>query len=114
MPSLKSSIGNRDNISLDDVCNLIVQKTIGKDDLGQSIISEEPFMVFCSKMSITRSEMNLAGQMGHKPELMFIVDSDSYDAEKKLEYKNKTYFIYKTYMRTDHFTELYCEVKSND
>lgn len=114
MPSLKSSIGNRDNISLDDICNLIVQKKTGEDDLGQPIISENPFMVFCSKLSITRAEFNVAGQQGHKPEMMLVVDSDSYDQEKKLEYQKKKYMIYKTFQRVDGFTELYCEVNAND
>ena len=114
MPSLKSSIGNRNNISLDDFCNLLTQTTTDNDDLGQPIISEKPFMVFCSKLSITRAEFNLAGQMGHKPEMMLVVDSDAYDQEKKLEYKNKKYNIYKTFMRVDGFTELYCEVNAND
>jgi len=74
MPSLKSSIGNRDNISLNDVCNLIIQVTSGKDDLGQPILEERTFMVFCSKLSITRAEFNVAGQQGHKPEMMLVVD----------------------------------------
>jgi SPP1 family predicted phage head-tail adaptor len=113
MPSLKSSIGNRDNISLDDICNLLSQ-TSTKDELGQPIISEKPYMVFCSKLSITRAEFNVAGQQGHKPEMMLVVDSDAYDNEKKLEYQNKKYAIYKTFMRVDGFTELYCEVNAND
>src|SRR3982750_2087093 len=63
MPSLKSSIGNRNNISLDDFCNLLSTKTMGKDDLGQPIIQEKPFMVFCSRLSITRAEHSTAGQL---------------------------------------------------
>jgi SPP1 family predicted phage head-tail adaptor len=113
MPSLKSSIGNRDNISLDDSCILLSQ-TSTKDDLGQPIISEKPYMVFCSKLSITRAEFNVAGQQGHKPEMMIVVDSDSYEREKKLEYQGKRFNIYKTFMRIDGFTELYCEVNAND
>jgi hypothetical protein len=114
MPSLKSSIGNPNQPSMDDICNLLVQKTIGKDDLGQPIIAEEPFMVFCAKLSITRQEHNVAGQQGHKPEMLLVVDSDSYDKEKKLEYHNKKYSIYKTFQRIDGFTELFCEVNAND
>ena len=36
MPSIKSSIGNRNNISLDDVADLL-QITTTKDNLGQPI-----------------------------------------------------------------------------
>jgi len=114
MPSLKSSIGNPGNVSLDDICYLFSQTTIGKDDLGQPIIDEKPYMVFCSKLSITRAEFYSSGQRGHKPEIMLIVDSDSYDEEKKLDYQNKRYNIYKTFRRIDGHTELYCEVKVND
>lgn len=113
MPSIKSSIGSRNNISLDDVADLL-QITTTKDKLGQAIKSEKPYMVFCSKMSITRAEFNIAGQLGHKPELMLIVDADSYDNEKFLKYQGKKYSIYKSFQRPDQFTELYCEVKSGD
>ena len=113
MPSLKSNIGNNKLISLDDVCNLL-SLTSTKDELGQPIITENPFMVFCSNLSITRQEFNVAGQQGHKPEMMLVVDSDSYDQEKKVEHHDKKYDIYKTFRRSDGFTELYCEVNAND
>jgi SPP1 family predicted phage head-tail adaptor len=114
MPSLKSSIGNREHISLDDTCNLLSMETTGHDDLGQPIIKEKPFMVFCSKLSITRAEFSVAGQMGHKPDMLLIVDSDSYDDEKKVEYQNKKFNVYKTFRTKEGFTELYCEVNAND
>jgi hypothetical protein len=110
---LNSSIGNNKFISLDDICNLISQ-TSTQDDLGQPIITENFHMVFCSKLSITRQEFNVAGQQGYKPEMMLVIDSDSYDQEKKLEYHNKKYNVYKVFMRSDGFTELYCEVNVND
>jgi hypothetical protein len=113
MPSFKNSVGDRNHVSLDDVCNLLSIVSI-KDELGQAIISEKPFMVFCSRLSITRTEFNAAGQLGHKPDIMLIVDSDAYDQERSLEYNNKKYSIYKSYVRLDGFTELYCEVKSGD
>jgi hypothetical protein len=114
MPSLKSSIGNREHISMDEVCNLLSMSTTGHDDLGQPIIKEKPFMVFCSKLSITRAEFSVAGQMGHKPEMLLVVDSDSYDSEKKLEYSNKVFNVYKTFATANGYTELYCEVNAND
>jgi hypothetical protein len=113
MPSIKTSIGNRQIVSLDDVCILLSITSI-KDELGQAIITEKPYMVFCSKISITRAEFNAAGQLGHKPDMMLLVDSDSYDRESYVEYQKTKYNIYKTYMRIDGFTELYCEVKSGD
>lgn len=113
MPTFKSSIGNRDNISLDNVCNLL-SITTTQDELGQFVKTEKSYMVFCSKMSITRAEFNSAGSLGHKPDIMLIVDSDSYENEKLVEFEGKKYSIYKNFQRNDSFTEIYCEVKSGD
>src|SRR4051812_32619881 len=99
-PSFKASIGNRNHVSLDDVC-ILFSITSTKDDLGQFVETEKPYMVFCSKLSITRAEFANAGIMGFKPDMMLVVDSDSYDAEKILEYNKKRYSIYKSYQRTD-------------
>jgi SPP1 family predicted phage head-tail adaptor len=112
-PSFKAAIGSNQNISLDDVCYLI-SITTTPDELGQAIPSESLAMVFCSRLSITRAEFNTAGSLGFKPNMMLIVDSDAYENEKLLEYGGKKYSIYKTFQRTDNFTELYCEVKSGD
>jgi len=110
MPFFKSAIGDPKNISLDDVCYLI-STTTTKDDLNQYVTSEKSFMIFCSKLSITRAEFSTAGNLGFKPQMMLIVDSDTYDNEKLLEYEQKKFSIYKTFQRVDGFTELYCEVK---
>jgi hypothetical protein len=113
MVSLKSSIGNKSFPSLDDVCTLL-SLTVTKDSLGQFIKTEKPYLIFCSKLSITRAEFSSAGSVGHKPEILLVVDSDSYDDEKALEYHNKKYSIYKSFQRVDGFTELFCEVKQGD
>jgi hypothetical protein len=113
MASIKSAIGNTKNPSLDDVCNLL-SITSTKDELGQAILEEKPYMVFCSKLSITRAEFNASGSLGHKPDMMLVVDSDAYDQEKYLEYQNVKYSIYKSFRRNDGFSELYCEVKQGD
>lgn len=113
MPSLKSNIGSRQNISLDDVCTLL-SITVSKDSIGNNEKDEKPYLVFCSKLSVNRTEFAAAGQLGHKPEIMLVVDSDSYDNEKFVEYQGKKYSIYKAYQRIDGFTEIYCEVKTGD
>jgi SPP1 family predicted phage head-tail adaptor len=114
MPSMKPSIGQRDNISLDDVCTLLSKMKTGEDELGQPIYKETPFLTFCSKLSIVRAEFSSAGQLGHKPDMMLVVDSDSYDGEQHLQYYEKKYGVYKAFMRNDGFTELYCEVNAGD
>jgi SPP1 family predicted phage head-tail adaptor len=110
MPSMKSNIGNPKIISLDDICTLVSKTTTGKDELGQPILEEKYYMVFCSKLSITRGEHAIAGQLGFKPDMLLIVDSDSYDDEKYVDYYGKRFTIYKSFMRIDGFTEIYCEV----
>lgn len=114
MPSIKSNIGNSKHISLDDVCFLISQKNI-KDELGQEEVVEEiPRQIFCSKLSINRQEFLAGGQLGFKPQILFLVDSDEYDDEAILKYEGQKYSIYRTFPRMDGFTELYCEVKVGD
>ena len=94
MPSMKASIGNPKTISLDDACILLSLETVGKDSLGQSITKEKPVLIFCSKLSITRAEHSAAGQLGYKPEIMLIVDSDHMTMKSILNTKAKdTAFI---------------------
>ena len=111
MRSYKQSLGNVQNISLDDICDLI-SITSTPDELGQPIKQEKKYVVFCSKLSITRAEFNAAGQLGYKPDMMLLIDSETYNKESHVEYNHKRYSIYKIFPRIDGFTELYCEVKS--
>ncbi|KMT51310.1 hypothetical protein TU51_04950 [Bacillus cytotoxicus] len=97
-------------MSLDDVCFLISIET-EKDELGQEIgTNEKPRQIFCSELSISQSEFYSAGQLNRKPQIMLIVDSDEYDKESKVKYEEMKYTIYRSFMRSDGFTELYCEV----
>ncbi|PEL24696.1 phage head closure protein [Bacillus toyonensis] len=110
MPSLKSSVGNSKRISLDDVCFLISVET-EKDELGQEIgTNETERQIFCTELSISQSEFYSAGQLNRKPQIMLIVESDEYDKEGKVKYEETKYNIYRSFMRSDGFTELYCEV----
>jgi SPP1 family predicted phage head-tail adaptor len=111
MPSLKSSLGNNEHISLDDVCFLLII-TSTKDELGQNIESVTPVMAYCAKLGISRAEFSAAGNLGHKPLLLLVIDSDEYDNEIRLEYNRTIYTIYKSFMRKDGLTELYCEVRA--
>ncbi|MEK4501162.1 hypothetical protein [Bacillus sp. FSL R12-0069] len=82
------------------------------DELGQVIDTNEiPRQIFCSKLSINRQEYLAGGQLGLKPQLLFVVDSDEYDNETSLRYENQKYMVYRTFPRSDGFTEVYCEVK---
>lgn len=113
MQHLKNSIGSLQHISLDQHCELITINST-QDDLGQFVKSELRTSVFCSDLSISRAEFSNAGQLGLKPSKLLIVDSESYDNELYVQYNKTKYSIYKTFMRNDGFTELYCEVKAGD
>lgn len=119
MPSLKSSLGNSNTISLEDVC-LLISTTKTQDELGQDILTELPRQIFCSKLSVNRAEFLAAGQLDLKPQMTILVDSDEYDGEKSLRYEedgvltinSAKYNIYRDFRRGDGFTELYCEVRA--
>lgn len=112
MPSLKSNVRDGVNISLDDICNLITVET-ELDELGQPVgTNEVSRQVFCSRKSVSRAEYAAAGQNGLKPDLVLVVDSDEYDDEDTVSYGDKKLHVYRTYLRQDGFTELYCEVVS--
>jgi SPP1 family predicted phage head-tail adaptor len=112
MPSLKSSLGNKEHISLDDVCFLISYTTV-KDELGQPIEDKEvERQIFCAELSVSRAEFSAAGQHDRKPQRTLVVDSDEYDQELTVKHENKKFTIYRTFMRSDGLTELYCEVRA--
>lgn len=112
MPSLKASIGDNHNISLDDACELIAVES-PLDELGQpGDPVEMPRTIFCSQIGVSRAEFSAAGQLGMKPDLVLVVDSDEYDGEEKIAYNGKRFAVYRDYQRSDGFTELYCEVRS--
>jgi hypothetical protein len=112
MPSLKSSLGNNEHISLDDVCFLISFITV-EDDLGQPIEEQEiERQIFCSELSVSRAEFSAAGQHDRVPQCTLVVDSDEYDQELTVKHNKKKITVYRTFMRSDGLTELYCEVRS--
>lgn len=112
MPSIKQSLGS-EHVSLDDVCALIEVEHY-KDAIGQDKVREkEPRQIFCSRLSAGRQEFFQAGQAGLRAEMVMLVDSDEYDNEPILIYKDNRYTVYRPFMRSDGYTELYCEVRAN-
>lgn len=113
MPSLKSTIGDSQHISLDDVCTL-VSITYQSDKLKQQIEDEKERQIFCSVIGTSRQEFYKAGEHGLKQLKTIVVDSDEYDSEPTLIFDEVRYTIYRHFMRNDGFTELYCEVRSGE
>lgn len=67
--------------------------------------------VYCRVESIRQSEFFEAGRSGLNPEYRFIVFEGNYQGEEIVEYKGKTYSIYRTYLRSNDDLELYVERK---
>lgn len=86
-----------------------------KDSLGQ-IVEKVDYSraVFCQKKSISQAEFYSAGQIGFKPDCVFVVNTLDYRNEKKLKFKNIIFDIYREFDRQDERTELYCKVKTSD
>lgn len=93
-----------------DVINLCeVNKT--QDDYGQWIETVTKKQVYCQVDSITQSEFFEGGRNGLNPSYKFVLFFADYNDEPIVEYKDKTYSVYRTYLRRDDMLELYVERK---
>ncbi|QKE71874.1 phage head closure protein [Arthrobacter citreus] len=99
---------------MNDILLFPIISATEKDELGQT---EETVtfdrQVFCQKKSIPQNEFFQAGQSGIKSSFIFIVNTHDYQDEGNLQYKGKTYHVYRTYERPDETIELYVEVRLN-
>ena len=85
-----------------------------QDYLGEWIETREESTVFAYVSSVTMSEFYEAGLQGFKPEFQFLVWMSEYDEQEVLEYNDKVYTIYRTYMRDDGRIELYVTEKKGE
>lgn len=92
---------------MSDVINLLTE-TVTEDIYGNQNITTVPKEVYCEVRSISSNEFFNAGEAGHKPAFRFDVFFDDYANEQRVEYRNVTYYIYRTYLRGD-VMELYAE-----
>lgn len=106
----KQGMGNAQNISLDDVCYLVSTKIITDGNFQQKPVDVEEEM-FCSVLSINGIEFKNAKTNGVKPALTFVFNYDDYNNQTKIKYENKTYSVYRTFVRKDGYIECHSEVK---
>jgi hypothetical protein len=93
-----------------DVIKLI-SKTKTQDDNGiwqQTLVYKD---VFCNVSSVSSTEFFEGGRNGLNPEYRMTVFYGDYSGESELEYKGKTYAIYRTYQGATDALELYVERK---
>ena len=78
-----------------------------QDDLGEWTETQTKDTVFAYVDSVTMTEFYEAGLQGFKPEFRFTVWMTEYNEQETLEYNDKVYQIYRTYIRNDGRIELY-------
>lgn len=95
-----------------DVEITLLTTTSTQDEFGVWRESVTPRTVLAQLSSVTRNEFFQAGQMGLSPEFVFSVFMGEYKGERTLIYNGKKYGIYRTYLTTNDYIELYAEQKA--
>lgn len=85
-----------------------------QDDLGEWIETRTKTDVFALVESVTMNEFYQAGMQGFKPDFKMSVWMTEYADQEILEYKDKTYRIYRSYRRDDGRIELYVTEEKGD
>lgn len=67
--------------------------------------------VFANRQSVSRAEFFAAGRNGLNPAFVFNVFFGDYRGEEVIEYKGKTYSVYRDYQDSTDGLELYVERK---
>ena len=90
----------------------LISETYEQDNLLQFITKRKETTVFCEVQSISKSEWYDAGRAGLKAQLKVVMPRINYSEEKLVEYNNKVYGIYRTYLPVGNTVELYLEEKA--
>ena len=85
-----------------------------QDAIGQWIKTVDETNVFGLVSSVTMSEFYQAGMQGFKPDFRISIWMTEYHDEEELVYNDKTYSIYRTYIRDDGRIELYVTERKGD
>ena len=94
------------NVDRSDVIYLLTA-TRTKNKYGVSVDTYEKRMVYCQVSSINEREFFEAGRSGLNPEYRFTMFSGDYNGEETIEYQDKTYTVYRTYLKRSDAIELY-------
>lgn len=92
----------------------LLTSTYTQDQIGQWAKTVTEKVVFATVSSVTMSEFYQAGMQGFKPDYRMTVWGNEYSDEEELVYNNKTYSIYRTYIRDDGRIELYVTERKGD
>ena len=95
----------------DGIFNLISIVTV-EDEIGNPIEQETLKEVYCTIESISQTEYLQVFLSGLKPQLKITMCWVDYSDETVVEYNEKRYSIYRTYLRNDERIELYLTEKA--
>lgn len=87
----------------------LIAITYTENDMGDIIESKTKTEVYAEKKSVNQSAFYQAAATGMRPEWIFVVRTDEYKSEPKLEYESEEYTIIRAYERKDKMTELTCQ-----
>lgn len=98
-------------MTVDDVIVLIGQ-TYELNEHDVPVATPTEHGVFCSVLSITRSEFFGAGRNGLNPDFEFQVFHGDYNGERLIRYKDNLYAVYRTFLPDgEDYIELYAQRK---
>ena len=82
---------------MEDVAELITERTAGQDADGNAITKRYKRDVFCKVRSVTRNEFYQAGQQDLHPDIVITIsDRVDYNDEKLVAYDQKLYDVIRT------------------
>lgn len=87
----------------------LIGKTYAADSIGQYVPTQVKREVYCDVRSITRAEWYDAGRQGFKPDISFVMFAPDYQGENEIEYNERRYSVYRTYISQNEALELYCQ-----
>lgn len=89
----------------------LVKEVKTQDNLGVFHSESVKRNVFCNVSSVSASEFFEGGRSGLNPAFRMSLFYADYDGEEIIEYKGKTYSIYRTFLKGTDTLELYVERK---
>lgn len=93
---------------MDNVIKLISYTQV-KDEYGVPRKEYTAREVFCKVHSATRQEFFSGGRNGLNPSYEFTIFRGEYQGETIVEFEGQTYAVYRTYVESNDYIELYVE-----
>ena len=96
-----------------DVAYLLTD-TYSQNEYGVMVKETTKNKVFVKVSSVTSQEWFEGGRNGLNPQFRFEMFAHDYNDEEVIEYNNKQYTIYRTFLKTVDTIELYTELRKGN